>query len=135
MSQQKATACCEARKPLQTPAFWENCLDLCRPRLKFLLHDLLNCKIIKGVSGIVKGKTKLFLKKNLKYNEGRMNDLEICLGRAWLPRGFMPGLVCKRIQYRQERKSRPALMLAIFKQTKDLSLQPLLLFMLNVKAW
>ena len=55
-----------------------------------------------------------------------MNDLEICVDRAWLPRGFMRGLVCKRP---------PALMLAIFKQTKNLSLQLLLLFMLNVKAW
>ena len=64
-----------------------------------------------------------------------MNDLEICVDRAWLPRGFMRGLVCKRIQYRQGRKPPPALMLAIFKQTKDLSLQLLLLFMLNVKAW
>ena len=51
------------RKPLQTPAFWENCFDLCRPRLKFLLHDLLNWKIIKGVSGIVKGKTKRFSRR------------------------------------------------------------------------
>ena len=56
------------------------------------------------------------------------------MDRAWLPRGFMRGLVCKRIQYRQGSKPPPALMLAIFKQTKDLSLQLLLLFMLNVKA-
>ena len=134
-SKKKLPAVRWTRKPLQTPAFWENCLDLCRPRLKFLLHDLLNWKIIKGVSGIVKGKTKLFLKKNLKYNKRGMNDLEICVDRAWLPRGFMWGLVCKWIQYRRGRKSRPTLILAIFKQTKDLSLQPLLLFMRNVKAW
>ena len=80
--QRKETACCKVKTAFTS-------------LLKFTLHEMLNWKIIKGVSGIVKGKTKLFLKKNLKYNKRGMNDLEICVDRAWLPRGFMWGLVCK----------------------------------------
>ena len=63
-----------------------------------------------------------------------MNHREICVDRAWLLRGLRRGLVCKRTQYRRGGMALPALMLAIFKQIKDLSRQPLLGFLLNVKA-
>ena len=69
---------------------------------------------IKGISDIIKGKTKLSFKKNLKYNKGGIHNREVCVDRAWSLRSFIPGLVSKRIQYRSGRETRPALMFSIF---------------------
>ena len=70
---------------------------------------------IKDVSDIVKGKTKLFLKKNVKYDEGGMNNHEIGVDRAC---GFLLGLVFKRSQYRPGSAARPALIFDVFPTAK-----------------
>ena len=106
------------QKPLQTPVFWENRPYLSVVQVKIrapwpVEPDDLKSQI-KGISDIIKGKTKLSFKKNLKYSKGGIHNREVCVDRAWSLRSFIPGLVGKRIQYRSGSETRPALMFSIF---------------------
>lgn len=84
------------------------------PKLKFELQDLLE-RQTKGVSNIVKGKTKLSVKQNLKHNKGGMNHHESCVDRACLLRGLMQALICK---LSTGWEGRPAFMFRYFQTDK-----------------
>ena len=58
-----------------------------------------------------------------------MNHHEICVDTAWLLSGLMQGLTASKLS--TGREARPAFMFGISKQTKDLSRQPLLRFLLK----